>query len=87
MGGSGGGSRHGAVGVGESVAFGGGTGDAGLSSDGSAGRADKPWYDQDAAVERMRAARRAVDKAGGEIVAVRVGGNSVLVTEGTIDVG
>jgi len=41
------------------------TGVAGLSIEDSTGNADKPLYDFDLAVARVRAARAAIDKAGG----------------------
>jgi 2-methylisocitrate lyase-like PEP mutase family enzyme len=45
-----------------------GTGVAGLSIEDSTGDKAKPLYDLDAAVARIRAARAAVDKAGGDVV-------------------
>ncbi|MEO7761488.1 MAG: isocitrate lyase/phosphoenolpyruvate mutase family protein [Casimicrobiaceae bacterium] len=65
-----GGYAHDPAGVGESVALAVETGVAGLSIEDSTGRADKPLYDLDTAVERMRAARRAIDKAGGDTLLV-----------------
>ncbi|HEX2556023.1 MAG TPA: isocitrate lyase/phosphoenolpyruvate mutase family protein [Microvirga sp.] len=44
------------------------TGVAGLSVEDSTGDRAKPLYDLDLAVERIRAARRAVDEAGGDVV-------------------
>ena len=44
------------------------TGVAGLSIEDSTGDKDKPLYDLDAAVARIRAARAAIDKAGGDVV-------------------
>jgi len=44
------------------------TGVAGLSIEDSTGNADKPLYDFDLAVARVRAARAAIDKAGGDVV-------------------
>ena len=41
------------------------TGVAGLSIEDSTGNKDKPLYDISLAVERMKAARAAIDKAGG----------------------
>ncbi len=43
------------------------TGVAGLSIEDSTGNKDKPLYDIPFAVERMKAARAAIDKAGGEV--------------------
>ena len=45
-----------------------GTGVAGLSIEDSTGDKAKPLYDLDAAVARIRAARAAIDKAGGDVV-------------------
>jgi 2-methylisocitrate lyase-like PEP mutase family enzyme len=44
------------------------TGVAGLSIEDSTGNKDKPLYDIPFAVERMKAARAAIDKAGGEVM-------------------
>jgi len=44
------------------------TGVAGLSIEDSTGDASKPLYDFDQALERIRAARAAIDKAGGEVI-------------------
>ena len=44
------------------------TGVAGLSVEDATGDQSKPLYDLDLAVERIRAARRAIDEAGGEVV-------------------
>jgi 2-methylisocitrate lyase-like PEP mutase family enzyme len=44
------------------------TGVAGLSIEDSTGDKDKPLYDIDAAVARVKAARAAIDKAGGDTV-------------------
>jgi 2-methylisocitrate lyase-like PEP mutase family enzyme len=46
------------------------TGVAGLSIEDSTGNADHPLFDIDTAVERMRAARRAIDAAGGDTLLV-----------------
>jgi 2-methylisocitrate lyase-like PEP mutase family enzyme len=54
-----------AAGVGESVRLAVQTGVAGLSIEDSTGDAAKPLFDLEAAIERMRAARHAIDKAGG----------------------
>lgn len=59
-----------AAGVAESVRLAIGTGVAGLSIEDSTGDAAKPLYELDAAVERMRAARKAIDKAGGDTLLV-----------------
>jgi len=44
------------------------TGVAGLSVEDSTGDASKPLFDFDLAVERIRAARRALDEAGGKVL-------------------
>ena len=44
------------------------TGVAGLSIEDSTGDKDKPLYDFDLAVARIRAARAAIDKAGGDVM-------------------
>jgi 2-methylisocitrate lyase-like PEP mutase family enzyme len=44
------------------------TGIAGLSIEDSTGNPDKPLYDFDLALARVKAARTAIDKAGGEVV-------------------
>ncbi len=54
-----------AAGVEESVRLAVETGVAGLSIEDSTGDAAKPLFELGAAVERIRAARRAIDKAGG----------------------
>jgi len=54
-----------AAGIEESVRLAVETGVAGLSIEDSTGDAAKPLFELGAAVERMRAARRAIDKAGG----------------------
>ncbi len=46
------------------------TGVAGLSIEDSTGDATRPLFEIDVAVERMRAARKAVDKAGGDTLLV-----------------
>ncbi len=58
------------AGVAESVRLAVETGVAGLSIEDSTGDAAKPLYDLDTAVERIRAARRAIDKAGGDTLLV-----------------
>jgi len=59
-----------AAGVGESVRLAVATGVAGLSIEDSTGDASRPLHDMDAAVERIRAARKAIDKAGGDTILV-----------------
>ncbi|MEX1109466.1 MAG: isocitrate lyase/phosphoenolpyruvate mutase family protein [Dongiaceae bacterium] len=59
-----------AAGVAESVRLAVETGVAGLSIEDSTGDAGKPLFDLDVAVERMRAARKAIDKAGGDTLLV-----------------
>jgi 2-methylisocitrate lyase-like PEP mutase family enzyme len=55
-------------GVAESVRLCVGTGVAGLSIEDSTGDDAKPLYDFDLALARVRAARAAIDKAGGDVV-------------------
>jgi 2-methylisocitrate lyase-like PEP mutase family enzyme len=55
-------------GVAESVTLAVATGLAGLSIEDSTGDKDKPLYEFDHAVARMRAARAAIDKAGGGVM-------------------
>ena len=55
-------------GVAESVRLAVETGVAGLSIEDSTGNADSPLYDFDLALARVRAARAAIDKAGGGVV-------------------
>jgi 2-methylisocitrate lyase-like PEP mutase family enzyme len=59
-----------ASGVGESVRLAVEAGVAGLSIEDSTGDASHPLFDLDVAVERIRAARRAIDKAGGDTLLV-----------------
>jgi len=59
-----------AEGVAQSVRLAVATGVAGLSIEDSTGDAAKPLYDLDAAVARMRAARQAIDRAGGDTLLV-----------------
>lgn len=59
-----------AAGVAESVRLAVETGVAGLSIEDSTGDAAKPLYELGAAVERISAARRAIDKAGGDTLLV-----------------
>ena len=56
--------------VAESVRLAVGTGVAGLSIEDSTGNASQPLFDVATAVERMRAARRAIDTAGGDTLLV-----------------
>jgi len=57
-------------GVAESVRLGVETGVAGLSIEDATGDAGQPLYDLDAAVQRMRAARAAIDKGGSDVLLV-----------------
>lgn len=59
-----------APGVAESVRLAVETGVAGLSIEDSTGDAARPLYDLDVAVERIRAARKAIDRAGGDALLV-----------------
>ena len=59
-----------AAGVAESVALAVQTGVAGLSIEDSSGDAANPLYDLRTAVDRMRAARDAIDRAGGEVLLI-----------------
>ena len=59
-----------AAGVAESVRLAMETGVAGLSIEDSTGDAAAPLYEMDIAVERMRAARRSIDRAGGDTLLV-----------------
>jgi 2-methylisocitrate lyase-like PEP mutase family enzyme len=59
-----------AAGVAESVRLACATGVAGLSIEDSTGDAARPLYDLDIAVERIGAARAAIDKAGGDVLLV-----------------
>jgi len=63
-----GGFAHEPVGVAESVRLCTETGVAGLSIEDSTGDAAKPLYDFDLAVARIRAARKAIDKSGADVV-------------------
>jgi 2-methylisocitrate lyase-like PEP mutase family enzyme len=62
------GFAHEPEGVAESVRLCAATGVAGLSIEDSTGDAAKPLYDLDRAVARIRAARAALDKAGGDVL-------------------
>ncbi|HWX79234.1 MAG TPA: isocitrate lyase/phosphoenolpyruvate mutase family protein [Steroidobacteraceae bacterium] len=59
-----------AAGVAGSVRLAVATGVAGLSIEDASGDPSKPLYDIDLAVERLRAARQAIDKAGGDTLLV-----------------
>ena len=59
-----------AAGVAESVRLAVATGVAGLSIEDSTGSAAQPLYELDVAVARVRAARKAIDKAGGDTLLV-----------------
>jgi 2-methylisocitrate lyase-like PEP mutase family enzyme len=63
-----GGYAHAPEGVAESVRLCVETGIAGLSIEDSTGDHEKPLYDFDLALARVRAARAAIDKAGGDVV-------------------
>ena len=63
-----GGYAHEPQGVAESVRLCVATGVAGLSIEDSTGDKDKPLYDLDLAVARIKAARAAIDKAGGDVL-------------------
>ncbi|HEY6452046.1 MAG TPA: isocitrate lyase/phosphoenolpyruvate mutase family protein [Steroidobacteraceae bacterium] len=65
-----GGFAHDAAGVAESVRLAVATGVAGLSIEDSTGEPSRPLYDLDTAVERIRAARGAIDRAGGDALLV-----------------
>ena len=65
-----GGFAHDPAGVAESVRLAVETGVAGLSIEDSTGDRAKPLYDFDHAVARMRAARQAIDRAGGDTLLV-----------------
>lgn len=65
-----GGFAHEPEGVAESVRLAAETGVAGLSIEDATGDKDKPLYDLDLAVARIRAARAAVDRAGGDVMLV-----------------
>jgi 2-methylisocitrate lyase-like PEP mutase family enzyme len=58
------------AGVADSVRLAVETGVAGLSIEDSTGNASQPLYELDAAVERICAARKAIDKAGGDTLLV-----------------
>jgi 2-methylisocitrate lyase-like PEP mutase family enzyme len=58
------------VGVGESVRLAVETGIAGVSIEDSTGNASAPLFELNAAVERVRAARRAIDQSGGDTLLI-----------------
>lgn len=64
------GFAHDAAGVAQSVTLAVRTGVAGLSIEDATGDAGHPLYDIDTAVQRLRAARRAIDQAGGDTLLV-----------------
>lgn len=64
------GFAHDAAGVAESVRLAVETGVAGVSIEDSTGDIGQPMYDVDTAVSRLRAARSAIDKAGGDCLLV-----------------
>jgi 2-methylisocitrate lyase-like PEP mutase family enzyme len=59
-----------AAGVAESVRLAVATGVAGLSIEDSTGDSSRPLFDTDDAVERIRAARKSIDKGGGDTILV-----------------
>jgi 2-methylisocitrate lyase-like PEP mutase family enzyme len=59
-----------AAGLAESVRLAVNSGVAGLSIEDSTGNASQPLFEMDSAVERIRAARKAIDKAGGDTLLV-----------------
>lgn len=63
-----GGYAHEPAGVAESVRLCCATGVSGLSIEDFTGDRDKPLYDVDMAVARIKAAREAIDKAGGDVL-------------------
>lgn len=65
-----GGFAHDPAGVAESVKLAVNTGVAGLSIEDSTGDKTKPLYDIDAAVARLKAARKAIDETGGDTLLV-----------------
>jgi 2-methylisocitrate lyase-like PEP mutase family enzyme len=73
-----------AAGVGESVRLAVETGVAGLSIEDSTGDPSRPLFETDVAVERIRAARKAIDKAGGDALLV---GRAECFLEGKPDIG
>lgn len=65
-----GGYAHDPAGVFESVKLAVATGVAGISIEDSTGDKDKPLYDIDTAVARLKAARKAIDETGGDTLLV-----------------
>ncbi len=59
-----------AAAIGESVGLAVATGVAGLSIEDSTGNADHPLFDIATAVQRLRAARQAIDRAGGDVLLI-----------------
>ena len=59
-----------AAGVAESVRLAAQSGVAGLSIEDSTGRSSNPLFEMDVAIDRIRAARKAIDKAGGDTLLV-----------------
>jgi 2-methylisocitrate lyase-like PEP mutase family enzyme len=72
-----------AAGVAESVRLAVETGIAGLSIEDSTGDPSRPLFEADAAVERIRAARKAIDRAGGDTLLV---GRAECFLEGKPDI-
>lgn len=64
------GYAHDPAGVAENVRLCTETGVAGLSIEDATGERDRPLYDLDVAVERLRAARMAIDRAGSDVLLV-----------------
>lgn len=58
------------AGVAENVRLCAETGVAGLSIEDATGERERPLYDLDSAIERLRAARAAIDQAGGDVLLV-----------------
>jgi 2-methylisocitrate lyase-like PEP mutase family enzyme len=73
-----------AAGVADSVRLAVETGVAGLSIEDSTGDASRPLFELEAAVERIRAARKAIDKAGGDTLLV---GRAECFLHGRPDIG
>jgi 2-methylisocitrate lyase-like PEP mutase family enzyme len=73
-----------AAGLAESVRLAVNAGVAGLSIEDSTGNAAQPLFETDTAVERIRAARKAIDKAGGDTLLV---GRAECFLHGRPDIG
>jgi 2-methylisocitrate lyase-like PEP mutase family enzyme len=73
-----------AAGVAESVRLAVATGVAGLSIEDSTGHADKPLFDIEVAVDRVRAARKAIDASGGHTLLI---GRAECFLTGPADLG